>query len=173
ERHCSRAVELPQRAVGVVALIGRAGGGEPTFEIACHEAESNPFVTVPAQSRLVADASFARWTKRGQSCTGARGSRRSRGEGPARSSGWRRRVGEVAGAGAPADGAGPEGADSLAGGPGAKAEDASSPRLRAGRTGMLWPDMIETHQRTQELALGAPELPDPRPRPQRIVNIDE
>ncbi len=69
--------------------------------------------------------------------------------------------------------AGPEGIDYLAFGTRAKAEYAFFPRLKAGRIGMLWTDMIETHQWTQELALGDPELPDPSPRPQRIVNIDE
>jgi uncharacterized cupin superfamily protein len=69
--------------------------------------------------------------------------------------------------------AGPEGIDYLAFGTRARAEYALFPRLKAGRIGMLWTEMIETHQWTQELALGDPELPDPSPRPQRIVNIDE
>ena len=69
--------------------------------------------------------------------------------------------------------AGPEGIDYLAFGTRAKAEYAFFPRLKAGRMGMLWADMIETHQWRQELALGDPELPEPSPRPQRIVNIDE
>jgi uncharacterized cupin superfamily protein len=69
--------------------------------------------------------------------------------------------------------AGAEGIDYLAFGTRAKAEYAYFPRLRAGRIGMLWTGMIETHQWTQELALGEPELPKPSPRPHRIVNIDE
>ena len=69
--------------------------------------------------------------------------------------------------------AGPEGIDYLAFGTRAKAEYAFFPRLKAGRIGMLWADEITTHQWTQELALGDPELPEPSPRPQRIVNIDE
>src|SRR2546427_691995 len=69
--------------------------------------------------------------------------------------------------------AGPEGIDYLAFGTRATAEYALFPRLKAGRIGMLWADMIATHQWTQELALGDPELPEPSPRPQRIVNIDE
>src|SRR5205085_5294419 len=55
----------------------------------------------------------------------------------------------------------------------ARAEYACFPRLKAGRIGMLWAQMIETHQWTQELALGDPELPEPSNRPSRIVNIDE
>ena len=69
--------------------------------------------------------------------------------------------------------AGPDGIDYLAFGTRATAEYAFFPRLKAGRIGMLWADMIATHQWTQELALGDPELPEPSPRPQRIVNIDE
>jgi uncharacterized cupin superfamily protein len=69
--------------------------------------------------------------------------------------------------------AGPEGIDYLAFGTRARAEYAFFPRLKAGRIGMLWADEIATHQWTQELALGDPELPEPSPRPQRIVNIDE
>jgi uncharacterized cupin superfamily protein len=69
--------------------------------------------------------------------------------------------------------AGVDGIDYLAFGTRAKAEYAFFPRLKAGRIGMLWADMIETHQWKQELALGEPELPEPSPRPQRIVNIDE
>jgi uncharacterized cupin superfamily protein len=69
--------------------------------------------------------------------------------------------------------AGPDGIDYLAFGTRAKAEYAFFPRLKAGRIGPLWADMIETHQWEQELALGEPELPDPTPRPQRIINIDE
>jgi uncharacterized cupin superfamily protein len=69
--------------------------------------------------------------------------------------------------------AGPEGIDYLAFGTRARAEYAFFPRLKAGRVGMLWADMIETHQWKQELALGDPALPEPSPRPQRIVNIDE
>jgi uncharacterized cupin superfamily protein len=69
--------------------------------------------------------------------------------------------------------AGPDGIDYLAFGTRAKAEYAFFPRLKAGRIGMLWADMIETHQWTQELALGDPDLPDPSSRPERIVNIDE
>jgi uncharacterized cupin superfamily protein len=69
--------------------------------------------------------------------------------------------------------ASPEGIDYLAFGTRATAEYALFPRLKAGRIGMLWADMIATHQWTQELALGDPELPEPSPRPQRIVNIDE
>src|SRR4051812_37961928 len=33
--------------------------------------------------------------------------------------------------------------------------------------------MIATHQWKQELALGEPKLPEPSPRPQRILNLDE
>ena len=69
--------------------------------------------------------------------------------------------------------AGAEGIDYLAFGTRAKAEYAFFPRLKAGRMGMLWAEMIETHQWKQELALGDPELPEPSPRPQRIVNVDE
>ncbi len=69
--------------------------------------------------------------------------------------------------------AGPEGIDYLVFGTRAKAEYAFFPRLKAGRIGMLWTGMIETHQWKQEDALGDPELPEPSPRPQRIVNIDE
>jgi uncharacterized cupin superfamily protein len=69
--------------------------------------------------------------------------------------------------------AGPDGIDYLAFGTRAKAEYAFFPRLKAGRVGMLWAGMIETHQWTQELALGEPVLPDPSPRPERIVNIEE
>ena len=69
--------------------------------------------------------------------------------------------------------AGPEGIEYLAFGTRARAEYAFFPRLKAGRIGMLWAEMIETHQWTQELALGDPELPKPSPRPPRIVNIDE
>ena len=69
--------------------------------------------------------------------------------------------------------AGPEGIDYLAFGTRARAEYAFFPRLKAGRVGMLWADMIETHQWKQELALGEPELPEPSPRPARIVNVDE
>jgi uncharacterized cupin superfamily protein len=57
--------------------------------------------------------------------------------------------------------AGPEGIDYLAFGTRATAEYAFFPRLKAGRIGMLWADMIATHQWTQELALGDPELPEP------------
>ncbi len=46
--------------------------------------------------------------------------------------------------------------------------------LVAGRDGL---DVIafgaETHQWTAEAALGSPDLPDPSPRPSRIVNVDE
>jgi uncharacterized cupin superfamily protein len=69
--------------------------------------------------------------------------------------------------------AGPEGIDYLAFGTRATPEYAFFPRLKAGRIGMLWADMIGTHQWTQELALGDPELPEPSARPQRIVNIAE
>src|SRR2546429_5242572 len=69
--------------------------------------------------------------------------------------------------------AGPEGIEYLAFGTRARAEYAFFPRLKAGRIGMPWAEMIETHQWTQELALGDPELPKPRPRPPRIVNVDE
>jgi uncharacterized cupin superfamily protein len=69
--------------------------------------------------------------------------------------------------------AGSDGIEYLAFGTRAKAEYAFFPRLKAGRIGMLWAEMIETHQWTQELALGDPGLPDPSPRPERIVNIDE
>ena len=69
--------------------------------------------------------------------------------------------------------AGPDGIDYLAFGTRATAEYAFFPRLRAGRIGLLWADMIETHQWKQELALGEPELPEPSPRPARIVNVDE
>jgi len=69
--------------------------------------------------------------------------------------------------------AGPDGIEYLAFGTRATAEYAFFPRLRAGRIGMLWADMIETHQWKQELALGEPELPAPSQRPGRIVNIDE
>jgi uncharacterized cupin superfamily protein len=79
----------------------------------------------------------------------------------------------VAGAEAHSVVAGTDGIDYLAFGTRAKAEYAFFPRLKAGRIGMLWADMIETHQWKQELALGDPDLPDPSPRPQRIVNIDE
>jgi uncharacterized cupin superfamily protein len=69
--------------------------------------------------------------------------------------------------------AGADGIDYLAFGTRAKPEYAFFPRLKAGRIGMLWADMIETHQWIQELALGEPELPEPSPRPRRIVNVDE
>jgi uncharacterized cupin superfamily protein len=69
--------------------------------------------------------------------------------------------------------AGPEGIDYLAFGTRATAEYAFFPRLKAGRIGMLWAEMIATHPWQQELTLGDPELPEPSPRPQRIVNIDE
>jgi uncharacterized cupin superfamily protein len=69
--------------------------------------------------------------------------------------------------------AGPEGIDYLAFGTRSRAEYAFFPRLKAGRIGMLWADMIETHQWKQELGLGDPDLPEPSPRPRRIVNIDE
>ena len=69
--------------------------------------------------------------------------------------------------------AGPEGIDYLVFGTRAKAEYAFFPRLKAGRMGMLWAGMIETHQWKQEDALGDPELPEPSPRPRGIVNIDE
>jgi uncharacterized cupin superfamily protein len=69
--------------------------------------------------------------------------------------------------------AGPDGIDYLAFGTRAQAEYAFFPRLKAGRVGMLWAGMIETHQWQQELALGDPELPQPSPRPKTIVNIDE
>jgi uncharacterized cupin superfamily protein len=69
--------------------------------------------------------------------------------------------------------AGSDGIDYLAFGTRATAEYAFFPRLKAGRIGMLWADMIATHQWTQELALGDPELPEPSARPKRIVNIDE
>ena len=68
--------------------------------------------------------------------------------------------------------AGPEGIDYLVFGTRAKAEYAFFPRLKAGRIGMLWTEMIPMHQWKQELALGDPDLPEPTPRPQRIVNID-
>jgi len=68
--------------------------------------------------------------------------------------------------------AGPDGIEYLAFGTRAKAEYAFFPRLKAGRMGMLWAGMIETHQWEQELALGDPELPEPSARPQRIVNVD-
>jgi uncharacterized cupin superfamily protein len=69
--------------------------------------------------------------------------------------------------------AGPEGIDYLAFGTRAKAEYAFFPRLKAGRIGVLWTEMIPMHQWKQELALGDPDLPEPSPRPRRIVNIDE
>jgi uncharacterized cupin superfamily protein len=69
--------------------------------------------------------------------------------------------------------AGPEGIEYLAFGTRAQAEYAFFPRLKAGRVGMLWADMIETHQWLQELALGEPDLPEPSPRPDHIANIDE
>jgi uncharacterized cupin superfamily protein len=69
--------------------------------------------------------------------------------------------------------AGPDGIEYLAFGTRARAEYAFFPRLRAGRIGMLWAEMIETHQWLQELELGEPELPEPSPRPHAIVNIDE
>jgi len=69
--------------------------------------------------------------------------------------------------------AGREGIDYLVFGTRAKAEYAFFPRLKAGRMGMLWAGMIETHQWKQEDALGDPELPEPSPRPRGIVNIDE
>jgi uncharacterized cupin superfamily protein len=69
--------------------------------------------------------------------------------------------------------AGADGIEYLAFGTRARAEYAFFPRLRAGRIGMLWTDMIETHQWVQELELGEPDLPDPSPRPPSIVNIDE
>jgi uncharacterized cupin superfamily protein len=69
--------------------------------------------------------------------------------------------------------AGPDGIDYLAFGTRAQAEYAFFPRLKAGRVGMLWAGMIETHQWQQELALGDPELPQPGRRPGTIVNIDE
>jgi uncharacterized cupin superfamily protein len=69
--------------------------------------------------------------------------------------------------------AGDEGLDVLAFGLRARPELAFFPRLRGGRIGPLWADELETHQFTQEAALGDPELPAPSVRPRRIVAVDD
>jgi uncharacterized cupin superfamily protein len=69
--------------------------------------------------------------------------------------------------------AGSDGLDVLAFGMRSRAEYAFFPRLKGGRVGMLWADELDEHQWTKELAVGEPELPAPRPRPERIRNLDE
>jgi uncharacterized cupin superfamily protein len=69
--------------------------------------------------------------------------------------------------------AGLDGIEYLAFGLRATAEFTLFPRLKAGRVGMLWANMIDVHQWQQELALGDPELPQPSERPERIVNLDD
>src|SRR5437868_6196682 len=47
------------------------------------------------------------------------------------------------------------------------------PRLEGARMGHAWAEKLPEHQWVREAALGDPELPEPSPRPQRIVNRDE
>ena len=69
--------------------------------------------------------------------------------------------------------AGDDGIDVLAFGTRARPELAYFPRLHGGRIGPLWAGELETHQFTQEAALGDPDLPEPSARPERIVALEE
>src|SRR2546423_13542908 len=69
--------------------------------------------------------------------------------------------------------AGPDGLDVLAFGAYTDSEFTFFPRLHGARMGPVWIPELETHQWTAEVALGSPDLPDPSPRPSRIVNVDE
>jgi uncharacterized cupin superfamily protein len=69
--------------------------------------------------------------------------------------------------------AGRDGLDVLAFGAYTDSEFTFFPRLHGARMGPVWIPELETHQWTAEAALGSPDLPDPSPRPSRIVNVDE
>jgi uncharacterized cupin superfamily protein len=69
--------------------------------------------------------------------------------------------------------AGPGGIDMLAFGTRAWNRLTYFPRLEGARMGPAWADKLPEHQWVREAALGEPELPEPGPRPGRIVNIDE
>lgn len=69
--------------------------------------------------------------------------------------------------------AGPEGIDLLAFGERAHNRLTYFPRLEGARMGPAWAEKLPEHQWTREAALGEPELPEPSPRPGRIVNFEE
>jgi uncharacterized cupin superfamily protein len=69
--------------------------------------------------------------------------------------------------------AGPEGIDYLVFGTRAWNRLTYFPRLEGARLGPAWAEKLPEHQWVREAALGEPELPEPSPRPQRIVNIDD
>ncbi|MDQ2984275.1 MAG: cupin domain-containing protein [Actinomycetota bacterium] len=67
--------------------------------------------------------------------------------------------------------AGPDGIDVLAFGTRTLPRLTFFPRIKGGRMGPAWAEEIPEHQWKREAALGDPELPDPSPRPGRIVNL--
>ena len=69
--------------------------------------------------------------------------------------------------------AGPAGLDVLAFGFGADPVLTYFPRLKAMRVGPALLDVDGRHQWPLEVELGEPDLPQPSPRPSRIVNVDD
>jgi uncharacterized cupin superfamily protein len=78
----------------------------------------------------------------------------------------------IAGAEAHSLVAGPDGLDVIAFGAWVGSDFTFFPRLGWGRMGPVQLQGIETHQWTAEVALGPPKLPEPSPRPGRIINLD-
>jgi uncharacterized cupin superfamily protein len=68
---------------------------------------------------------------------------------------------------------GPDGIDMLAFGPRAWPRLTFFPRLEGARMGPAWAEKLPQHQWEREAALGDPELPEPGPRPGRIVNFED
>ena len=69
--------------------------------------------------------------------------------------------------------AGPEGIDLLAFGVRTYPRLTYFPRLEGARMGWAWAEKLPEHQWVREAALGEPDLPDPSPRPERIVNLED
>jgi uncharacterized cupin superfamily protein len=69
--------------------------------------------------------------------------------------------------------AGPEGIELLAFGERVTHPLTYFPRLEGARMGPAWAEKLPEHQWVREAALGDPELPEPSPRPGRIVNFED
>ena len=69
--------------------------------------------------------------------------------------------------------AGPEGIDMVAFSPLTRPRLTYFPRLEGARMGPAWAEKLPQHQWEREAALGDPDLPDPSPRPGRIVNLED
>jgi uncharacterized cupin superfamily protein len=69
--------------------------------------------------------------------------------------------------------AGPDGIDVLAFGTRAWPRLSYFPRLEGARMGPAWAEKVPQHQWEREAALAEPDLPEPSPRPPRIVNVED